>query len=181
MNLPTIRRRILLGLKLFSLSSLILLITMVLLMKYSPVYIQVALSHSLYDHVFLMSKCDSKGASKGSLVSFNIDKPDFYPDKYWPKYKTFLKELTGLPGDSVVNKDSYLLLCPFTNAQFQKNLDETTCKKLTRVLGLPFSIQDGNIPEGYFFGNGYHPLSVDSRYFGLIALGDIKACGRPIF
>lgn len=161
--------------------AIVILLSLVCLRYFSPVYIQYSLTESLYDRWFLMRTCDDSEIRKDVLVNFNTDRPEWYPKSYWPNVPSFLKQVTGVEGDIIYDHDSFLYICPSDHIAQPDKPFNSQCNKITRIEGVPYKNSNGVIEKGYFFGSGLHPLSVDSRYFGLQKTGTVISCGSSLF
>lgn len=105
--------------------------------------------------------------NKGDYIRFKYNKPDKYIQNKW-----LIKQVTCSSGDSI-------------------NLvgDTITCNNKVIAKVQPFSKYGdkleplsfkGVIPEGYYFIQGTHERSYDSRYFGLIHISEISKKVIPL-
>lgn len=163
------------GLSLFSKLVMVFIALVVffsLLRQFSPVYFQYSMTNSIHKGIWLMRDCSLPEVSIGSYVSFKIDRPDFYPSKLWPNVPMLLKEVIGLPGDSLNASGLDIEICAQDSGQ---------CRNIVRIQDVPFQTLPAKIPAGTFFAAGEHRLSVDSRYFSVVELDKIEGCGVPLF
>lgn len=93
----------------------------------------------------------------GQIIAFNMQKSPV----------TFAKTILGLPKDRLSIQNN----CIYINDSNKGCLIEGFVP-----------IEEGVIPEGFYFVMGSHPESFDSRYreFGLVPQSSIKECLWPI-
>lgn len=121
----------------------------------------VNMTESLPGSVFLIDK-SHKRAVKGELVAFTWKNAPPIPEGI-----TVIKRVAGVTGDSVKVENRHVLI----NGLFVGRAKETS------RTGEPLvAIDEGLIPQDYFFATGDHPDSFDSRYKrpGLISTDAIK-------
>lgn len=105
--------------------------------------------------------------NKGDYIRFKYNKPDKYIQNRW-----LIKQVTCTAGDSIDLVE-----------------DNVTCnnKAIAKVQPMtkygdklePLSFR-GVIPDGYYFVQGSHERSYDSRYFGLIKGSEINKKVIPL-
>lgn len=113
-------------------------------------------SESLPNTLYLSTS--SNNISKGDIVDFKLEHSSV----------TFIKVVGGIPGDFIqVDKDEI-----FINEE-----------KIGKALNNLNPIEQGVIPENFYFMVGEHPESFDSRYneFGLVPKNALREKLCPIF
>lgn len=108
-----------------------------------------------------------KEYSKGDYIRMKYNRPDKYIHGKW-----LIKEITCGP-DDVLNLVENNVTC--NGVIIAKVLD--TARNGDKLKGLSFS---GKIPKNYYFIQGHHERSYDSRYFGLIYKDDISSKVIPL-
>ena len=121
----------------------------------------VNMTESLPGSVFLIDK-SHKRAVKGELIAFTWENAPPIPDGI-----TVIKRVAGVSGDSVKVENRHVLV----NGILVGRAKETSRTGEPLVV-----IDEGVIPQDYFFAAGDHPDSFDSRYErpGLISTDSIK-------
>lgn len=90
------------------------------------------------------------------------------------KQPLVLKRITGVPGDHLVIKNNLVWINDKLVSTGMALLDSK------RVDPKAFE-RDEQIPKGFVFLTGTHPLSNDSRYWGYLNIHDIEGTGHKIF
>jgi len=125
--------------------------------------IDINLSNSLGGTVYLIEK--------GALPSRNDYAAFYYPgDFIYPKHARFLKRVVGVAGDTVESKEHQF----FVNGKpAGVALPVTSDGRLIEENDFR-----GVIPAGYYYMQGDHPKSLDSRYKVVGLVSDQMLIGR---
>lgn len=100
-------------------------------------------------------------------VRFRFDRQDKYIQGKW-----LIKQITCGPNDLLLNTNN-IITC--NGKVIARILQED--KNGNILQGLSFS---GYIPNGYYFVQGTHERSYDSRYFGLVNIKELKEKVIPL-
>ena len=116
----------------------------------------------------------------GDLSCFPYRTPQWAQSRsYFPHGSRLCKRVIGLPGDSIVAKGDRLDICR----------PDGTCQDAGRVMphdsagrAVPAALLPSPIPEGYaYLGVPESTMSFDSRYLGLIVIGDLDRTIHPLW
>lgn len=103
--------------------------------------------------------------NKGQLAAFYPPANPYYPREMW-----FTKIIVGVAGDVITHRGRTVLI----NG---KEIGEAREQDSERRRALPM-IEDGVIPEGYYFVWTPHPRSYDSRYADIGLVHEKRIIGR---
>ena len=106
--------------------------------------------------------------NKYDYVRFKYNKPDKYISGKW-----LIKQITCSSGDTLLLHQGNIITCN------GKVISKTLNKARNGDSLQPLSFT-GVIPEGYYFIQGTHERSYDSRYFGLIHVSEISKKVIPL-
>ena len=125
-------------------------------------HFRINITNSLPYYIFTASPITT--VERGSFISFSHPLSD----------RDLIKQVVGLPGDTIVIENQHV----FVNEQDYGYIQYTSPSGISF-----YPINEGVIPEGYYFVHATHPLSFDSRYekFGLVAKEQVKEKVCPIF
>ena len=120
-----------------------------------------------------------------SLVRYRYTAPQWVRDRHWthkPDTEWHLKRLVGIPGDRIEMHGNEVWLCE------RQGETELPCEKVAKRIAFdrngvewPPVSMEGVIPADHFLALGDHPLSFDSRYFGLIRRDQIIGTAQALW
>lgn len=137
-----------------------------LAIKISDLHFVVPESESVAGNLFLLQ---NKNTSNDYVV-FEYDKA---PYKNYQKGKLFIKKI-GCDSGQHLDIQNNKIFCndKLIAVALDKNREGEILNKIDFT---------GTIPQDEFFALGEHPMSYDSRYFGLVNKKDVKNTARRIF
>lgn len=123
---------------------------------------------------------------RGQGVCFQIQEPDWMKGRgYVHGSVKYCKYLVGMPGDKVERSSGGQ--CPVGQYQIRYANDSVYCMGLVQKAdskGRPVysGLTEGVIPEGYIAVSGpNHPMSIDSRYLGLLQKNSLTYEAAPLW
>lgn len=136
-----------------------------------------SISYMIQERYICFIKNVSESLPFSYFIGYKLKEPErgMYVTFEHPKSEILLaKRITGLPEDLIAIRDMQVFINGIPYGDIQ-NMSPS---------GMLLSpVQEGEIPKGYVYVAGLHPLSFDSRYaeFGLVAITQLREQLWPLY
>lgn len=161
-----------------------ILLGSVIFAKFSPITLAINTTRSMPVGLYLKDNAYSKNEIRvGAQVSvFGVQDPLWAKGRGYQGYKQrLLKVIKGLPGQWIVPAENSIFICLSDILNEQCVKAGVILKEDSKGLELQPAFTSATvIPPNFFYAYAEHPNSYDSRYFGLVSIGNIEATMTPL-